>query len=54
MRVAAKGRREFLALTSVALRAPCVSAKNSQSVYHVPGRKCIGCAGIDSLSRTPE
>jgi hypothetical protein len=45
MRSGDDGRPEFLGLTSVALRAPCVSPKNSKSVYDAPGTKCIGWIG---------
>ena len=45
MRSGDNGRLEFFGLTSVALRAPCVSPKNSKSVYDAPGTKCIGWIG---------
>jgi hypothetical protein len=48
MRSGDNGRLEFFGLTSVALRAPCVSPKNSKSVYDAPGTKCIGWIGTHS------
>ena len=53
MRSGDDGRLEFLGLTSVALRAPCVSPKNSKSVYDAPGTKCIGWIGTHRDSSRP-